>query len=297
MAHLNTLKRIAFLSGVLLLLSVQARAQFGGMAPPPDAWQRYRVAGEEFSIALPALPAMTTYIQTREGREPRTQRYLGVYADGVVYTIYCDDDEPQDAVKKSSKRLLPMQGWEPSTEQDVNRDSATGKQFTSSHPLGGVLQVLATKKHFYRIQAFGATAADPRVQHFFSSLTFGKNPDGIEVTDGPGTPFEPVDGSVQISADSMSPGNQVDRKFVLLMKTEPTYTEEARQHRTTGVVILKAVFSANGSVVNIQVKSGLPNGLTEQAIESAKRIKFMPAAKDGKFVSVWTQLEYNFNLY
>ncbi|HET6974019.1 MAG TPA: TonB family protein [Pyrinomonadaceae bacterium] len=295
MVHLNTLKRIAFLSGALLLLSVDALAQSGGMAPPTAAWPRYRVAGEEFSIALPTLPAMTTYAQTREGREPRTQRYLGVYADGVVYTIYCDDTEPQDAVKNSRKRLLPMQGWEPSSEQDVNRDGATGKQFTSSNPLGGVLQVLATKKHFYRIQAFGATVADPRVQHFFSSLMLGKNPDGIEVTDGPGTPFEPVD--VQIPADSMSPGNQVDRKVVLLMKTEPTYTEEARQHRTTGAVILKAVFSANGSVVNIQVKSGLPNGLTEQAIEVAKRIKFIPAAKDGKFVSVWTQLEYNFNLF
>lgn len=240
---------------------------------------------------------MTTYIQTRESREPRTQRYLGVFADGVVYTIYCDDSEPKDAVKNSSKRLLRMQGWEPATEEDVNRDGAIGKQFTSSNPLGGVLQVLATKKHFYRIQAYGATAADPRVQHFFSSLTIGKNPDGVEVTDGPGTPFEPVDGSVQIPTDSLFTSNQVDRRFVLLMKTEPSYTEEARQHRTTGAVILKAVFSANGSVVNIEVKSGLPNGLTEQAIEQVKRIKFMPAVKDGKFVSVWTQLEYNFSLF
>ena len=294
MAHLN---RILWLCCALLLVAVDALAQSEGMAPPPSTWLKYRVAGEEFSIALPTLPAMTTYIQTREGREPRTQRYLGVYADGVVYTIFCDDNEPQSAVKNSSKRLVAMQGWEPSTEQDVSRDGAIGKQFTSSNPLGGVLQVLATKKHFYRIQAYGATAADPRVQHYFSSLTIGKNPDGIEVTDGPGTPFEPVDGSVQIPTDSVFTSNQVDRKFVLLMKTEPMYTEEARQHRTTGPVILKTVFSANGSVVNIQVISGLPNGLTEQAIESIKRIKFIPAAKDGKLVSVWTQLEFNFNLY
>lgn len=294
MAHL---KKFLFLCGVLLLVAVDALAQSGGMAPPPAAWQRYTVAGEEFSIALPTVPAMTTYIQTREGREPRTQRYLGVYADGVVYTIYSDDDNPQDGVKNSRKRLLPMQGWEPSTEQDVNRDGAKGKQFTSSHAVGGVLQVFATRKHFYRVQAFGATEADPRVQHFFSSLTFGKSPDGIEVTDGPGTPFEPVDGSVQIPPDSVSPGNHIDRKVLLLMKTEPSYTEEARQHQITGTVVLKAVFSANGSVVNIQVKSGLPNGLTEQAIEAAKRIKFMPAEKDGKFVSVWLQLEYNFSLF
>jgi len=294
MAHLN---RILWLCCALLLVAVDALAQSEGMAPPPSTWLKYRVAGEEFSIALPTLPAMTTYIQTREGREPRTQRYLGVYADGVVYTIFCDDNEPQSAVKNSSKRLVAMQGWEPSTEQDVSRDGATGKQFTSSNLLGGVLQVLATKKHFYRIQAFGATAADPRVQHLFSSLTFGKNPNGVEVTDGPGTPFEPVDGSVQIPAGSLFRGNEVDRKIMLMMKPEPTYTENARQHGITGTVVIKAVFSANGSVVNIQAMSGLPYGLTEQAIEAAKRIKFMPAAKGGKFVSVWMQLEYNFELY
>jgi hypothetical protein len=57
------------------------------------------------------------------------------------------------------------------------------------------------------------------------------------------------------------------------------------------------VFSANGSVVNIEVKEGLRLGLTEKSIEAAKKIKFIPAVKDGKFVSVWMQLEYNFNLY
>jgi len=294
MAHPN---RILLLCCTLLLVAVDAFGQSGGMAP--SGWLKYRVEGEEFSIALPTVPAMTTYKITQNPYNPkvRTQRYLGVYADGVVYTIYSDDDNPQDGVKNSRKRLLPMQGWEPSTEQDVNRDGVSGKQFTSSHSLGGVLQVFATKKHFYRIQAFGATATDPRVQHFFSSLTFTKNPDGIKVVDGPGTPFEPLDGSVQVPSDSVLRGNQVDRKVVLMMKPEPSYTEQARQHQITGTVVLKAVFSANGSVVNIRVVSGLPDGLTEQAIAVAKQIKFIPAGKDGKFVSTWMQLEYNFNLY
>jgi hypothetical protein len=26
-------------------------------------------------------------------------------------------------------------------------------------------------------------------------------------------------------------------------------------------------------------------------------LKFIPAVKDGRFVSMWIQLEYNFNLY
>jgi len=41
----------------------------------------------------------------------------------------------------------------------------------------------------------------------------------------------------------------------------------------------------------------LPFGLTEQAIAAARQIKFVPAVKDGRPVSVFMQLEYNFNLY
>jgi hypothetical protein len=41
----------------------------------------------------------------------------------------------------------------------------------------------------------------------------------------------------------------------------------------------------------------LPYGLTERAVEAAKKLKFCPAVKDGKYVSVSMQLEYHFNLY
>jgi len=293
------MKRILLLSCTLLLVAIDALAQSGGIAPPPSEWQRFRVKGEEFSIALPTVPAMTTTktpIWSSISTE-RIERFLGVYADGVAYTIYSSDHDPQQALKASLQGPnMPAQGWEPATEQVVNRDGVSGKQFTSSHALGGVIQVFATKKHFYRIQAFGATAADPRVQHFFSSLTFGKK-EGIEVSDGIGRPFEPVDGSVKIPADSVFTGKQVDRKIVLLQKPEPSYTEQARQAQITGAVVLKTVFSANGSVVNIEVKSSLMFGLTDKAVEAAKKIKFIPASKDGKFVAQAIQLEYNFNLY
>jgi len=53
----------------------------------------------------------------------------------------------------------------------------------------------------------------------------------------------------------------------------------------------------SGSVTNISTIRGLPDGLTERAIAAAKIIKFTPAMKDGHPVSMWMQLEYNFNLY
>lgn len=92
-------------------------------------------------------------------------------------------------------------------------------------------------------------------------------------------------------------GKEVSVKARVLSKPEPAYTEEARQKQVTGTIVLRAIFAANGQVVGIRAVSGLPNGLTQQAINAARRIKFIPATKDGKPVSTWIQLEYNFNLY
>jgi len=60
---------------------------------------------------------------------------------------------------------------------------------------------------------------------------------------------------------------------------------------------LKVVFSSSGQVTNIQAMRSLPYGLTEKAIAAARQIRFDPATKDGHKVSMWMQLEYNFNLY
>jgi len=92
-------------------------------------------------------------------------------------------------------------------------------------------------------------------------------------------------------------GKDVNTKARVLSKPEPQYTEEARKNQITGTVILRAVFTSGGQVANISARSGLPYGLTERAIAAARQIKFVPATKDGHAVSMYIQLEYNFNLY
>jgi TonB family protein len=92
-------------------------------------------------------------------------------------------------------------------------------------------------------------------------------------------------------------GKDVTTKARLISKPEPQYTEDARKNQIVGTVVLKVVFASNGSVTNIRTVSGLPYGLTERAIAAARQIKFEPAKKDGHSVSMWMQLEYNFNLY
>lgn len=92
-------------------------------------------------------------------------------------------------------------------------------------------------------------------------------------------------------------GKEVTSKARLISKPEPTYTEEARKNQTVGTVVLRVVFASNGTVQNIRTVNGLPYGLTDRAIAAARQIKFVPATKDGHQVSMWMELQYNFNLY
>lgn len=63
-----------------------------------------------------------------------------------------------------------------------------------------------------------------------------------------------------------------------------------------GVVVIRAVFRLSGKVTNVQAIKTLPDGLTEQAIDAARKIKFKPAQKDGSPVSTFMMLEYHFRL-
>src|SRR3569832_865904 len=184
------MKRIIFLLVLTAAASITYAQETGPKTTPdPPSWKRYTVEGEEFSVLLPAHPAMTTTRAIRKAdHEYQVQRQLEISADSFLYTI--------------------------------------------------------------------------------------------EVSDGQG--------------DRIYIGKETDQKVRLLTKPEPSYTQEARANKIAGTVILKVVFTSRGTVENIHVIRELPNGLTERAIEAAKKIKFTPAVKDGHPVSMWMQLEYVF---
>lgn len=90
---------------------------------------------------------------------------------------------------------------------------------------------------------------------------------------------------------------EVGTKARILSRPEPQYTDEARGKNIAGTVVLSAIFAADGAVKHILVISSLPHGLTEAAMRAARGIRFAPATKDGRPVSQFIQIEYNFNLY
>ena len=275
----------------LLLAVAGAQAQSADSKSGPFAWWgRYTVKGDEFSVRLPTLPAMkTAKVFNKRLAKERVEHRLRTSLDGVIYIIdVFENAEPRLSLDEFIAEENPASGFDPATERNLLVNDVVGKGYSSGKTSPAVVQFFVTKRRLYRFAANGAGLEHAAVQEFFSSIRLNKKEKAVAVLDGPGTPLE-------VEGERIYKGKEVDKKLRLLTKPEPQYTDEAREKNVSGTVILRAVFSGTGEVRNIQVIKGLPYGLTEVAIRAAKVITFTPAMKDGKPVSMWIQLEYNFN--
>jgi TonB family protein len=82
----------------------------------------------------------------------------------------------------------------------------------------------------------------------------------------------------------------------ILYKPRPTYTDEARQLKLEGEVILDVVFSASGEVRVNRVVRGLGHGLDEAAERAAEQIRFKPAMSEGAAVDFPALVHIEFEL-
>ena len=82
--------------------------------------------------------------------------------------------------------------------------------------------------------------------------------------------------------------------LLIVEKHIAKYTDDARRNSIEGTITLKVQFLPNGEIGKIKVVKGLPYGLTEQAIASARGIKFEPATIKGKAITVTKIVNYSF---
>jgi TonB family protein len=262
---------------------------------PAAEWQRYKVSGEEFSVLLPVVPAMTTSETYINEKLYRRERVLGAYANGVVYVVYTFEKK-----LVSLDDLITRFAKGDEQPEPVTAGGIAGKLYRFENDnRNDAVQLFATAHNLYAFQVSGSKLGNPAVgmQKFFSSIRFSKEPEGNEASEGPGEQPPTLTTETSSTNPTIFPGKAVMPKAAVITKPEPRYTEIARRNRITGTVVLRAVFTSSGAVTNIHAVSNLPDGLTEKAIGAARGIRFIPAIKDGKFVSMWMELQYNFNLY
>ena len=81
---------------------------------------------------------------------------------------------------------------------------------------------------------------------------------------------------------------------VSLGVVRPKYTEEARNNKVSGTVVMRVLVGADGTVKQVEVIRGLPDGLTEEAVKSMRQTRFKPATKNGQPVEFWITTEASF---
>jgi protein TonB len=78
---------------------------------------------------------------------------------------------------------------------------------------------------------------------------------------------------------------------------DPSYSDQARSAKVSGIVVLHLIVTAEGHTSNVQVKRSLGYGLDEKAIEVVGNWQFEPAVgPQDKPVPVWTDVEVNFRI-
>lgn len=264
---------------------------------PGEEWIRYKLRDGDFSLLLPAVPALSTYDSGYVGgRHDRLHHLIAAYHQGIVYVIQVYEK------KQSSDEFI--RSFRPRLNSEYKRDltmfGMTGKEYGfESATAKGLARFLTSKKRTYVFSAFSSIlgSADVDLPKFFESISFERPAEGHVLVHGPSEAQSIYSPPVPEGDSPTYKGSEVDGKAIVLSKPEPKYTEEGRQARQSGTVVLRCVFSASGQVTNIREVSGLPYGLTGSAIAAARQIKFIPPIKDGRFVSMVIQLEYNFNIY
>jgi TonB family protein len=85
------------------------------------------------------------------------------------------------------------------------------------------------------------------------------------------------------------------QESMLISRTPPKYPEDAKQARIEGDVLLTAIIATDGSVQQLDVKSGHPL-LASAAIEAVMQWKYRPTLLNGQPVEVVTSIHFNFTL-
>jgi TonB family protein len=269
-----------------------------GISGTESTWRRVTGKGEEFSVLMPAGPSGYFNLVTDRSGKRRIERIYSSYSNGSVYLVVSYDGGSVKDTLESFKAHHLYQG-EITFEGDIILDGYQGKQYKLKlGEVTGTMQIHVTKKHGYAVAIIQAIDDPPLTQYFLSSFSIVGKDTGLQRDPTQSPPVNHASNIPQTDqTEAALSGKNVTRKAIVVSKPEPVYSDEARQAGITGTVVIRAVLSSSGEVTNMKVVRGLPRGLTENAMEAARHLKFIPAVKAGRFVSFYVQLEYNFGLY
>ena len=297
----------------------------------PIQWTRVESENKEFSCLLPSGFSVAFDKEGFSRSNPRdlwdhtefkNVRSLGGYSDGIATFLEVYD------VKNTKKGLAFItESISDVTVIQMQFENFTIRQVKKEGDDSSDSFYIASKSQIYLVGYGSRASNNPAVARFLASIRLNGKP----IFNSKIAPFSESGSVTLISALSETPTEIVEDiipkkdekelkqkstqpasmpqtneprppsddpdKLTILMKPRAAYTDSARQANEQGIIRLRVMFLANGHIGKITVLKKLRFGLLENVIRSAKRIKFVPAAKDGVAVDKEKVIEYTFSIY
>lgn len=298
-------KRISILI-LICFANLQAFTQTAKYTAPVK-WERYKVSNHEVSVLLPKLPVLVE--EFNSCNEQKTDQYA-VYADQTVYGFnivskrkektpeYCTEKK-EFSEKSFANRLAAIKTeMVDAAETNFKQNDLIFNKFSGKTKTFWLINDFNNERWF-EFWFTGGNEEKTEIQKFISSVEISENTQGIEIGKGAARAFgdDNVKDFGRKDVKNIGKTNTGTMPVIIALKSPPKYMEAARKADTQGTVKLKVVFMANGGIGDITVVDGLPNGLTEQAVEAAQRLVFIPAQRKGVPYDVAKTITYSFTIY
>lgn len=305
---------------IILTLFVFLSVSSIGYAQPtaPVKWEIYSAKDDDVSAMLPKMPLVIDSLVQCDQR--RTIKYAA-YGDEAVFivtTVKKEGSAPpfcpratsftnESFAQRVDEVSAKMEGVKRSTvtvgEREAIKLSGEGSAFLFIND--------PKEKRWLELWVEGANDERADVKKFFESARLEANRAGQEIEKGspvmigddvrtdckierPITSDEPLTAKNRDKKIPVVRATKYPETPKLLIQPKPSYTDLARRRQVTGTIKMRVTFGAGGSISNIDVVKTLPDGLQERAIESALKLVFLPARKDGKICSMTKDIMYSF---
>lgn len=269
-------------------------------------WEKYNLNIPGLAVSFPKIPVV---LETSDPCESFKRSTYYAYAGEVVYmaVVTSRHDPPKD-MKCDRKIPFGERTWERRIEElarlaDAKVPKAAKERSTEQADLTGERDHIRLVKDLKNDRII-----DLRITHhkelladhstFFDTLELNFDGESVPVKDGAGRMIGDLKQETLFDTSwHEKKADELNFPLYLVHMPKPGYTETARLNSTQGIVTLRVIFHESGGIGEINVVKGLPHGLTERAIEAAKRIAFIPRKDLGQNKSVAKAVQYSFTIY
>ena len=305
------LRSTLLLCVVALVLTTSIRSQISASAEEAG-WTRLTPANGEVSASFPP-----GYLVDAQEKKSGQKYFIYAFEDGVEFEMKVFEDE----LAPRNLQLVAYDKSPTTTETKIKIEDVLGKTVVRRSDPFEASFYFASKRFYYILRARSQKGDSKSIGRFLRAIqvksksiieptgvaaetdqviqltTLRSSPEIVTALDAKSGSGGSVEFGLEARDLTKFPQDPVARPVIIVHRQYPKleykHLQGARQQGTL-VVKLRIKFLANGQIGDIGVYSETNREFSEDCVDLAKKIKFIPAKKDGKAVDSYQVVTYYF---